>query len=75
MFHTNPFNKDFHRGVTQAQLNDIYDYKKYLIEDKDIKGIKYATINKDNNPKDEQQRNPEVHLSNSSESEEQRVSK
>jgi len=63
MFHTNPFNKNFHRGVTQAQLNDIYDYKKYIMEDKDIKGIRNIPIIN----KDDDKRNTEVHLPSSSE--------
>lgn len=63
MFHTKPFNQNFHRGVTQSQLNDMYDYKKYIVEDKDIKGIRNIPIIN----KDDDKRNSEVHLSSPSE--------
>lgn len=74
MFHTNPWNKNYHRGVTQTQLNDMFNYKKYIIDENQIIGIKYATINKDNNA-NEQQRITEVHIPSSSITEEQGHSK
>ena len=74
MFHTNPWNQNYHRGVSQRQLQDIYDYKKYIVDDNQI-NRKYTILNKENITENEQQRNTEVHVSSASVSTESGVSK
>jgi hypothetical protein len=69
MFHTNPWTQNYHKGVTQKQLQDIYDYKKYIVDDNQI-NRKYTLLNKDNNS-NEQQRITEIHIPSSSITEEQ----
>lgn len=68
------WNQNFHRGLTRHQLEDVFDYKKYIKSDDEIVGIKNAPTNKEEEKYDDT-RNPTIHLSSASIPEEQRDGK